>query len=95
MTKNIDIRADFGYAIPTVHMNGSPKESLIGEWMLFKQALEEVHKYFPSESFHGRHHYVKGDDGHDNSEAYAQALMDHLNTAICSVEEIIVGIEEQ
>lgn len=96
MTKNTtDIRSDFGYAIPTVHLNGSSKESLMGEWLRFKHALEKAREAFPSESFHGRNHYVKGDEGHDNSENYAQALVDHLNTLIFVAEEIFDGIEQQ
>lgn len=95
MTKDIDIVADFGHAIPTIHMNGSSKESLMCEWIRFKQALEKARESFPSESFHGRNHYVKGDEGHDNSEKYALALMDHLNDSINSVEDILDGIQEQ
>jgi len=92
---NINVRANFGYAIPKIHMNGSPKDSLTYEWVQFKQALEKARDTFPSESFHGRNHYVKGHDGHEHSEDYARAIIYHLNSLIFAAEDILDGIEEQ
>jgi hypothetical protein len=61
---------------PAVHMNGNSKESLIQEWKEFNQALQDVCKAFPYDSFHSRNHYVK--DGEDTIIRVNQARFEML-----------------
>ena len=47
------------HCAPAIHSNGNSKESLVEEWVAFHSALQEAIDMIPTDSFHGRNHYVK------------------------------------
>lgn len=80
---------------PTVHCNGNSKNSLLEEWYNFSSKLSSVIDSFPYESFHGRNHYIRGDDA-TKSCRIAQGELQRQVLSIKNLSELVIQkIQEQ
>jgi len=50
------------YPLPTVHLNGTPKESLLQGNVKILSAINELREAISSCQFHGRDYYVQDSD---------------------------------
>lgn len=91
---------DTKIATPVAHLNGNSKESLSGEWFLFKDQLyharenirvemETIVSAFPHESFHGRNHYVKGEGADQEAYNHKMEIFKELNELRTKVDTIL------
>jgi hypothetical protein len=64
------------YPLPTVHMNGTGKQSLLSDYEKVADRLDELLEAFQSMHFHPRDYYVGGD------EAFRKAMNERSTHAI-------------
>ncbi len=91
---------DIKIATPVVNLTGNSKESLRGEWFLFKDQLyharenirvemETIVSAFPHESFHGRNHFVKGQGADHEACLHKMEIFKELNALRTKVDRVL------
>ena len=78
------------YPLPTVHLNGTPKETLYKGNIHILQAINELEESISKCEFHGRDYYVQDADPHSYG-TYNKALMErqkHFGNIIAFKEYI-------
>ena len=64
------------YPLPTVHMNGTGKQTLLSDYEKVADSLEDLLKAFENMNFHPRDYYVDGED------AFSKAMKERGSHAI-------------
>lgn len=78
------------YPLPTVHLNGTPKESLLKGNVRILSAINELREAIGSCQFHGRDYYVQDQNvGIDTSYVRARVERDKHLDNIADFEQYI------
>jgi hypothetical protein len=79
--------------MPCVHMNGDSEDTLKFEWNTFLNSALKLIEDIPSHSFHGRNHYTKGDELHQQAREALEELQGVLGTIRMTAEDVVYELE--
>jgi hypothetical protein len=81
--------------IPTVHMNGTGKETLLREYVNAMNALDMAIDALRFITVHGRDYYPQGNDAINDAMAQRASHFEKLEEVRFEIEAIAVAISEQ
>ena len=81
--------------IPTIHLNGTGKDTLTAEYYVAYKAIKESINTLLDATLNGRDFYPQGSDAYYQAREERQDALSKLHQVKSYIEEMIAGIEEQ
>ena len=81
--------------IPTIHLNGTGKETLTTEYYAAYKAIKESINTLLDAPLNGRDYYPQGSDAFYKAREERQDALSKLHQVKTYIEEMITGITEQ
>jgi hypothetical protein len=81
--------------IPTIHLNGTGKDTLTTEYYIAYKAIKESINTLLDATLNGRDFYPQGSDAFYQAREERQDALSKLHQVKAYIEEMIAGIAEQ
>ena len=81
--------------IPTIHLNGTSKDTLTAEYYAAYKAIKESINTLLDATLNGRDYYPQGSDAYYQARAERQDALSKLHQVKSYIEDMITGIAEQ
>jgi hypothetical protein len=81
--------------IPTIHTNGTGKDTLTAEYYAAYKAIKESINTLLDATLNGRDYYPQGSDAFYQAREERQDALSKLHQVKIYIEEVITGIAEQ
>ncbi len=85
----------FELTLPTVHLNGTGKQTLLAEYENAFDKLREFCSAFQAATFHPRDYYVQGPDAYNQAREQRLEVMQSLEKLYDYVETHVFHLHEQ
>ena len=81
--------------IPTVHLNGTGKDTLVNEYVNAMSAMDKAIETFRKITVHGRDYYPQGNNAINEALHQRSKQLEELMTVRNELETIAIAISEQ
>ena len=79
--------------VPTVHLNGTSRESLLDDLMKASSALEEAYQALKRTAPNGRDYYPQGPDAVYLAEGEHRSRLERLDSVKGEVDQLAVAVD--